>query len=142
MQPTVKANATARAPPCTAVPSIVQTESFRSVCLRMTTSQAAVKLFSDVCMELYHELIQQGPYSKELLPLIHAEDADVRALLTDVVFLANKLIISEYHIRAARDQDPRCCPPQPCPIDAAPPPLPLCSKKFPIDFGIVCHRSG
>lgn len=28
-------------------------------------------------------------------------------MLTDVIFLANKLIISEYNIRAARDQDPR-----------------------------------
>ena len=48
-----------------------------------------------------------GPYSKDLLPLVHADDADVRSMLTEVVFLANKLIISEYNIRMARDQDPR-----------------------------------
>eukprot|EP00668_Euglena_longa_P003646 GGOE01004268.1.p1 GENE.GGOE01004268.1~~GGOE01004268.1.p1 ORF type:complete len:942 (-),score=244.12 GGOE01004268.1:494-3268(-) len=75
--------------------------------MKIDAVQAATKLFEDVCMDMYHELAQQGPYSKELLPLIYADDVDVRAMLTDVIFLANKLIISEYNIRAARDQDPR-----------------------------------
>ena len=46
-------------------------------------------------------------YSKDLLPLVHAEDTDVRSMIEEVVFLANKLILSEYNIRVARDQDPR-----------------------------------
>eukprot|EP00669_Euglena_mutabilis_P007914 TRINITY_DN3088_c0_g1_i4.p2 TRINITY_DN3088_c0_g1~~TRINITY_DN3088_c0_g1_i4.p2 ORF type:complete len:739 (+),score=330.73 TRINITY_DN3088_c0_g1_i4:466-2682(+) len=75
--------------------------------MKIDAVQAATKLFEDVCMEMYHDLARQGPYSKELLPLIHADDTDVRSMLTDVIFLANKLIISEYNIRAARDQDPR-----------------------------------
>jgi len=69
--------------------------------------QAATRLFEDVCMELFHELVAQGPYSKDLLPLITADDTDIRSMLTDVIFLANKLIISEYNIRYARGQDPR-----------------------------------
>lgn len=75
--------------------------------MKIDAVQAATKLFEDVCMEMYHEMVQQGTYSKEFLPLIHADQADIRALLTDVIFLANKLIISEYNIRMARDQDPR-----------------------------------
>jgi serine/threonine protein kinase len=75
--------------------------------MKIESVQAATKLFEDVAMEIYHEVAEKGPYSKDLLPLVHADDADVRSMLTEVVFLANKLIISEYNIRMARDQDPR-----------------------------------
>ena len=75
--------------------------------MKIESVQAATKLFEDVAMQIYRELATQGPYSKDLLPLVHADDADVRSMLTEVVFLANKLIISEYNIRVARDQDPR-----------------------------------
>lgn len=35
-----------------------------------------------------------GPYSRDLLPLIHADESDVRSMLSEVIFLGNKLIIS------------------------------------------------
>eukprot|EP00668_Euglena_longa_P029986 GGOE01037377.1.p1 GENE.GGOE01037377.1~~GGOE01037377.1.p1 ORF type:complete len:938 (-),score=288.75 GGOE01037377.1:294-3074(-) len=69
--------------------------------------QAATKLFEDVCMELCQDLAHKGPYSRDFLPLISCDGTEIRSILTDVIFLANKLIISEYNIRAARGQDPR-----------------------------------
>eukprot|EP00667_Euglena_gracilis_P001455 EG_transcript_1456 len=75
--------------------------------MQIDSVQAATKLFEDTSIELYHELAQKGPYSRDLLPLIHADESDVRSMLSEVIFLGNKLIISEYKIRATKDQDPR-----------------------------------
>ena len=72
--------------------------------IKAESVQAAVKLFEDVSMELYWELKREGPYSKDLLPLMHAEDADVRALLMGVVFL----------VRHAQPLHPPALPPEFC----------------------------
>ena len=60
---------------------------------------------------------------------MHADDADVRSMLTEVVFLANKLIISEFNIRLARDQDPRL------------PSSLLCREGTRMDGGAVASRT-
>ena len=69
--------------------------------------QAATGLFRDVCLELYRETKQNGVYSKELAPLLNSEESELCTMLQDVVSVANKLILSEYTMRACREQDPR-----------------------------------
>ena len=59
-------------------------------------AQAATTLFVNVAMEIYMEMQAAGSYSRELLPLLHADDSDVSNLLADVALVAKKQIVREH----------------------------------------------
>ena len=62
-------------------------------------AQEATKLFAAVAMELFEEIKTAGTYHRDLLPLLHAEDADISNMLADVALVAKKQIVREYAIQ-------------------------------------------
>ena len=71
--------------------------------LHIASVQAATRLFENVAMDLYLETKADGKYSKDLLPLLNAEDSDIHDMLADVALLAKKQIVIEYSIQVDRE---------------------------------------